>query len=597
MLIERRLGSFSPDFMVRTFLAWLALSAALFAVHYGNIASYGSMGPDDSLRLVQVRDLINGQSWFDTAQYRIDSANDGVAMHWSRLVDLPLVLVIFALSPLLGVAVAETVAVVSVPLITMGIAMMLAARIAWRLMGQENANFTYLVFAFSIPVVFQLGPMRIDHHGWQIVCILAAVNGLMARSERFGAFIIGTSVAFWLSISIEGLPLAAAFFAILAWRWMRDRKERVWLETAIQSLAGTSFVLFLLTKGFGDLRIYCDAIGPAHLALFGWGAIVLSVLSRIEPIPRSLLLGGFALAGGGAVGIMLFSAPQCVTGGGFAELDPLVAKYWHAKVQEGLPIWHQTFQIALQFAVTPLIGLFATINLMQQSRDWLRRFWTDYALLLCAAFLISLFVARAGAVACVLAAPPVAWQIREWLRKIRLMDRPAYRVSAMVGVACALLPVLPLAVFTSAEKAHASMLGNKPEPKKRTKSECKINETAALLNAIPATELYAALDIGPRILFDTHHSVIATGHHRGNDGMKFIIETAMVSPEEAEQRLRARGTTHVVFCTDLGEPKLYRKASPDGFVARLIGDDAPDWLEPLELGTDGTLKAWVIKPE
>lgn len=596
MLSERRLGVLSVDFLVRTAIAWVLLCIALISVHFSNFSGFQSMGPDDLLRLVQVRDLMAGQSWFDASQYRVNSTAGGVPMHWSRLVDLPLFLVVFVLTPIIGSAWAEAAAITIVPLATLGIAMVLAARIAWRLMGQETANIVCLIFAFSIPVIVQLSPMRIDHHGWQIVCALAAVNGLIARSERLGAIVIGASFATWLSISIEGLPLAVAVFAILAWRWVRDRKERVWLETAIQSLAGTSVALFLLTRGIGDLQTYCDAIGPAHLGLFGFGAIVLTVLSRIEPIPRGLLIAGFGLAAGGAIGIMFFSAPQCVTGGGFGQLDPVVASFWLSRVSEGLPIWDQKTTFALQFTVTPLIALVATLNLISQSRDWLRRFWIDYALILLAAILVSLLVARSGAVACVLAAPPLAWQIRQWFRAIRAMRRPVYRVSALMGVACVLLPILPISVFASAEQAHAKIVGEGAD-KKDSRGKCPIGESAHLLNAIPPTELYAPFDLGPRILLDTHHSVVATAHHRGDEAMKFVIQTALASPAEARVKLRNRGTSHVVVCDGTGEPDTYKKTAPDGFVAKLLSDDAPAWLEPVDLGEDDRLKVWRIRTE
>ncbi|MEL7197970.1 MAG: hypothetical protein AAGL10_06615 [Pseudomonadota bacterium] len=595
MMLERRLAAFTPDFLIRIALCWAVLSMVLIGIHFSNIEGFRSMGPDDILRLVQVRDMAAGQTWFDGAQYRINASDGGVAMHWSRLVDLPLYLIVVVLTPVLGSEWAETIAVILVPLMTMGLAMMLTARIAWRLLGQEVANWACLVFAFSIPLVFQMGPMRIDHHGWQIVCALAAVNGLMARSEKMGAIVIGAALANWLAISIEGLPFAAAFFAILAWRWIRDRKERVWLEAAIQSLAATSIAIFLITKGAGDLAVYCDAISLAHLAIFGWGAIVLTVLSRIEPIPRGLLLTGFGIAGGGAIAVMLFSAPQCVTGGGFGQLDPLVAEFWLAKVAEGQPIWRQELNVALQFAVTPVIALFAVANLVTQSRDWLRRFWLDYALLLLAALCVSLLVARAGAFACALAAPPLAWQIRQWIRAIRNMKRPVYRVSAMMGVACVLLPILPLSVLTSAGKAHAAITGAADGKKAKKTAACDIAKFAQKLNAIPASELYAPLDLGPRILLDTHHSVIATAHHRGDEAMKFVIETALATPAEARTKLEERGTEYVVVCDGRGEPKTYQKAAPNGFVAALLKDDAPAWLEPVDLGESGTLKAWRIK--
>ena len=46
-------------------------------------------GPDDFMRLVQVVDWLDGQVWTDTVQRRLNPPA-GVAMHWSRLADIPL---------------------------------------------------------------------------------------------------------------------------------------------------------------------------------------------------------------------------------------------------------------------------------------------------------------------------------------------------------------------------------------------------------------------------------------------------------------------------------------------------------------------------
>ena len=374
MLTERRRSAFPIEFLGRVGIAWVVVSALLLLINWGAISAGRFPDPDDIMRLVQVRDLIGGQSWFDLTQSRVDAPGGGVEMHWSRLVDIPLALVILLLTPFLGGATAETVALIAVPLFTLLVAMILAARIAWRLMGDEEATLTSLVVALSVPVLFQLGPMRIDHHGWQIVCALAAVNALMARSNRVGAIAVGASLATWLSISIEGLPLAAIIFGVLALRWLRNRDSRVWLVTGMQSFVAVGLGLFVLTRGIGDFATYCDAISPLHLAMFAWGALVLTAFARFEPIPKALVVTGFAIAGGGAAGLLLLAAPQCATGGGFSALDPLVAEYWHANVLEGMPIWRQSLTTALQFAVTPVIALVASINLASRSRDWLRQF-------------------------------------------------------------------------------------------------------------------------------------------------------------------------------------------------------------------------------
>ena len=82
--------------------------------------------PDDELRLVQVRDLLSGQGWFDLHQYRINPANSPV-MHWSRIVDLPIAIAIILLTPLVGPGAAENGAVFIIPIIALFIIVALTA--------------------------------------------------------------------------------------------------------------------------------------------------------------------------------------------------------------------------------------------------------------------------------------------------------------------------------------------------------------------------------------------------------------------------------------------------------------------------------------
>ncbi len=594
MLTSRRQSCFTPELLTRVGLAWGAVCALLLLVHYSAISALRFPDPDDTMRLLQVRDLIAGQGWFDLTQTRVNAPDGGVPMHWSRLVDLPLAAIIIALTPLLGSASAELAALVIVPLVTLGIVMLLAARIAWRLIGGEEAMMTCLVIAMSVPVLFQLGPLRIDHHGWQIVCALAAMNGLMARKAGVGAAAVGISLAVWTSISIEGLPLAAAICGVMALRWLRNRNDRVWLTATMQSLAITSALLFIGTRGLNDLAAYCDAIGPVHIAMFAWGAAALTLLSKAEPLPKLAVLTGFGVTGAGALSVLFYAAPQCASGGGFAALDPLVEQYWYVNVGEGMPVWDQKLKTALQYVVAPSIGVIAALNLASRSHDWLRWFWIDYTIVLIAALAVSLLVARAGAVAGVIAAVPLGWQVNQWLRNIRMMRKPAPRAFALAAVMLALLPTLPLMLVGWAIPAQASKNSAVQIQQVRKASSCQIADSAPSLRALAKGEVFAPMDISPRLLLDTDHSVIATGHHRGSDGMRVVIATSLGSTAEAKETLTERGTSYVALCPDQSEALMYAAAAPDGFAARLIGDDAPEWLEPVALKQQTNLKLWRI---
>ena len=72
--------------------AALAMLAAIFirAIVMGKFGEIGTDG-DDVMRFVQIRDYLQGQSWFNTDQLRLGFSGAGTDMHWSRLVDVPLV--------------------------------------------------------------------------------------------------------------------------------------------------------------------------------------------------------------------------------------------------------------------------------------------------------------------------------------------------------------------------------------------------------------------------------------------------------------------------------------------------------------------------
>ena len=204
--IERRRPGFTADLLVRVLCVWLGVAAIFVVTKWGAIQGMVLPDPDDTLRMVQVRDLLAGQSWWDLHQYRI-APPQGMLMHWSRLVDAPLWAVQLLLRPMLGASLAEQVAMVFVPLLTLGCAMLMAARLAWRVIDTPTMYYTCVLLALASPVTAQLQPLRIDHHGWQIVAVLAAINGLTARSNRTAGWLAGLAIAAGLTISLELLDL------------------------------------------------------------------------------------------------------------------------------------------------------------------------------------------------------------------------------------------------------------------------------------------------------------------------------------------------------------------------------------------------------
>lgn len=578
-------------------LIWLAVSAVLIAVSLDQIVSGIGWGPDDQLRQVQLRDWLVGQSWFDTTQYRIASP-DSQPMHWPRLVELPLALVILILSPVIGPASAELAAMVIVPLVALGLAMGLVAKIAAQLFDRQIALLSAALTATAVAVVAQLRPMRIDHHGWQIVLALMVLWTMFWPDKRRAGQVMGLSLALWLSISLEGLPLAVAFIALLSFRWVVSLDEGVRLFWTLAAFLVGTLVLYLVNHGQIEILVnYCDAIAPAHLMACAAGALVILPAIKFAPASWLVRLMALGVAGGSALGTFYASAPQCV-GSAFGQLDPLVRDYWLVNVREGMPIWTQPWkEIITLFGGSIIVGLGSLAFIYGRRRDSVDReklFLLAYALLW--AFIVSLLVQRAAAVAAAYALPLVGWAVHNAFLRARTITRPITRILATVAVVFLILPgplVLGIMDTVGGNDAQIDTDGTGSADDDRA---CDSSQSLAGLNALPQMHIVAPFDFGPEILVQTPHSVLASSHHRNDAAMADQIRIFTSAPETARTILAARGIAYIIACPDEAELNTYAKLHPDGLWAMLHKNDQPEWLKAVKL-PGSSLSLWRVAPK
>lgn len=569
-------------------LSWMGVCALLVAVAWQNIAENRFPGPDDSLRLVQVRDLLAGQSWFDLNQYRM-TPPEGTLMHWSRLVDAPIAALVWLLAQFTDMASAERAAMIAMPLIVLLFTMLVVGRMAWRLFDRQTAIYACLALPILPLVAMQFQPLRIDHHGWQIfTVVLAAWACSWRRGERGGA-VAGIAMAVGLMISLEVVFMAASFGAILALRWLRDRKDRWWLVSYLQALALGLFVLFAAARGLPDLAAHCDVIAPPHIGFFiivALGAGMLAVAPPMPRLPLALTLGGFGLLG---LGFLAWAAPQCLAPP-FAGLDPLVRDYWYLNVTEGRPAWQNDALTAVPMLIQLAIALAVTLYLASVHREWLRRFWFEYAALLAAATLFGALTFRSLAFAGALAALPMGWLIGRMFKRWRSVDGLLSKLALALALYFALLPSFPIVL--------ASKVFGQTQERERavvSESRCKLRDNARLLNRLQPATLLAPLDIGPALLLHTHHGVVASGHHRAEQAMRDVIHAFLSPAEVARRHAEAYGADYVVVCSDLMEPRVLATGGGEaGLMSRLMAGDPPAWLEPVDVGGPDELKVWRV---
>ncbi len=544
--------------------------------------------PDDQLRLVQLRDFLGGQSWFDTTQYRLNMP-DGAPMHWSRLIELPLALLTGLFSPFIGVARAEMLAGTAIPLTCLGAIALMASEIAKKF-GGRVAEIAAIFLVFLAPaILIQTRPMRIDHHGWQAVMAMLALWTLFWGDRKWGGIMLGLALATWLHISLEGAPVSAAFFLYLSWRWIVERGEGVRLLWTLSAFAFVSLALFFGTQSAGlNAANFCDTVSPMHITAIALGSSILIPAIYVKPQLSRWRVIATLSAGLLIVATVLLSSPLCARGA-FAGLDPLVREYWYVNVSEGLPIWRQDSEAAWSLLASALVGLVALAVL---SKKYQNAQFATLAFFVVYATLLSLFVFRTVTVAAAFAAIPVAI----WTGQLVTLWRTSNIAMQRIGLVALILALaIPSAIIAPVVRAIAAKPANAIAEKGDAKSEkCESVASVRKLSLLPDSSIIAPFDMGPAILMTTRHRVLASSHHRNEAGMRDQIKIFRSAPGTARALMAQRGITRIAVCPDEAEMGLYAKKDPKGLWAALAKAQLPDWLENEGVYGDGIM-VWRVR--
>ncbi|MCI4590637.1 hypothetical protein MOK15_11080 [Sphingobium sp. BYY-5] len=554
-------------------LGWLLCSAVLLWLFHGGFATLAFRDPDDAMRLVQVRDWIGGQAFHDVSQHRVNPPLGG-PMHWSRIVDMPIAGLILLLRPISGTAMAELIACAAVPLLLLGgltAALFIAAR---RIAGREIALLAVALLLTAPSILVQFTPLRIDHHGWQIMLAAIALAGAMDGRAARGGVIAGLALALWLQISSEGLPYAALFAGTFALRHWIDRAQTPRFIAFILTLGSAAPVLLALLKGPQALvAIQCDALSAAYIWPLTMLAIITSLATRmIGTRSAGRRLAAAAIGSSAALATFLATGGPCLSGDPFAALGPLAYRLWYLQVMEGRPLWEQGLSMQGVILLPPLFGLGATLYAARTARGDARMHWLALALLLCGAIAVSILVMRALSVAHLFALPGTAWLLLRLFGRIQASRRALLRVTGSVAL------VLPTPVGLCAAWVG---IAAQPESATKTGADCRSAAVLALLKTLPPTTLLAPIDLGPDILAQTRHSVIGTAHHRNAIGISAVISVYVDAPAAAQAAIGRTRAAYLVTCDGLNELRLYGKANPSGLAAMLPRNQTPPWLEPL----------------
>lgn len=574
---------------------WLVTAVAMLAIFWPNAAGLIFRDPDDALRLVEVRNWLGGQGWFDVSQPRIAPPGGG-DMHWSRFVDLP----IAALTLILG----ERMAAVLTPLLLLGgyFALIQSILSALRPGDRVFAWVGLAVAATSLFAVQQFAPLRLDHHNWQLLLSLALFRVALAPPTLRWGMVAGALLSLHLAISLEGLPYLALFGVMAGIAYWRHAEGWPRLEGLAWSLAAGSFLLSLAGRGWDSLSArHCDAVSQPHLLAFAATAAVLITLGRAlghGSFARRIAIS--ALAGATGLAVLAILAADCLIDP-FGALDPVAYELWYRQISEGRPIWEQSPDIIAAILVQSLLGFAGTAYSLRKAlatpTSSEARRWAIVLLLSGGAFLLSLWVARGMYAAHALAVPGVAALLLLAWGKARSLSGAMPRIVASVGVGL-LLPVIATAalgaIWNSARKDETALETTATDSSAALAS-CRAPASLEPLNRLPTATIFAPLDLGPAILVATPHSVVATSHHRNDVAIRTVISGFVEGGEIAANIVRASGAKYLLTCPGIGELALYAGRHKDGLAGQLAGEETLDWLEPVALPETSPLRLYRVK--
>ena len=471
---------------------------------------------DSMLRLVEIRDLIGGQGWFDLHQYRM-GPQGGFVMHWSRLVDAPIAAIILVVSAFTGkLATGETAALLAWPTLLMAAALAFTLRIA-RAVGGDWALLPALIIC-TAALLFggPFAPGNIDHHNVQLTLTLAAMTALIIGRSHVAGIAAGAACALMLAVGMETLPyVAVAGLTVSAGYLLGGRAEAAKAAGFGIGFAGVGFAAFLATvPASAWLASQCDAYSLPQFSVAMLSGLGLAA-AAVSPAPGRSFVGRLAalLALGVAVAVLAVTAfPQCLADP-MAGMDPRVQQYFLDNVIEGRSFWNlltHNWVMAVRYYVTPALALIVLgIRLRKGSTA---AEWTLTAFLI-AAFAVSVWLVRGATFSVPLAAIALAAWVGVWRQRIRVTsDR-----SSMLRMAVAWLVSLNFAWGVAAYAASAALGERDAAPAAKS---ANVRTPCRLRPARCAASNHGACHLQPRLADPCPHRPPRAGralspqHHR-----------------------------------------------------------------------------------
>lgn len=556
--------------------------------------------PDDFLRLHQIRNWMAGHNWHDVSVPRMNPP-DGADMHWSRLVDVPIVALTWVIDLFTDPVSAERLAAIIWPTILFVAVIFTLVAICETLFPRVNRLLVLLFGVTCVAAVVEFAPGRIDHHGLQILLYCLTLLGLVRAETVWGHALIGASIALSLVIGLDVLLLLVFILGWLGVEWaigMDDRGQGL-IRTAA-AMAVTSLVLFPLSVAPDQWLVpACDANSIVYLAalwMISGSFLVMALCSQAtrlaSPVATALArLGLGAVLAALSAGLLYGLYPQC-TLGPLSGISPELKTQWLDNVVEakGLISFVKTEKpnwIGMPLYLLLVFGLGLWLLLRRNAHPRLLAILAIIAICLALGF-FQVRTYRIGIFAIV----PICVIIAQASWEYFSARYPHSRIMAMAATAlvCVFLfsPTwlgignVITAPFAATPVSNQLQTGKTGEVAKLVTPEnsCLTRSEYNFLASLEPGLVMNAIDNGPAMLVFTDHSVVGGNYHRNGEAILDIKDFYSGDEETAWRIVAERGIDYVAFCW-FPLPEMLAPRDAAKFGVRLMQGNPPDWLEKL----------------
>ena len=581
------------------FLAFVAIAARGLILQAGAITA-DLIDSDDALRLIQVRDLLAGASWFDVSTPALGGSG-GLVSHWSRLIDLPLAVLLSILKFMLPGALAELMLRAIWPLIVLAPLLWLVAREISVARGQVAALVAVGLVVLSPTALYQFDPGRIDHHNVMITATVSAALLMWAHPGNAKTWLIAGGLAgLALAVGYEALA-PVIILAALAGLWgLTDRRQGLATSAFTAGLVVTLALALALTKTPAQwLTSHCDALSANIVVLAAIaGSVLVVVLTRGAEWSWTARLTVLGCASG--LGLAAFAAlePACLAGP-MGQVPQSLTPVWLSLVDEArspfAPLARGGLSNGIALAIFLAAGLTAQVACVRRNGRP-----ADVFLLAVAAALsiLALWQNKFGPYATFALIPGLAVQISS-LKARHSLSAGTVQLCAVVLVSQAALmgaaKVAYIGIDRIARVSPANHVVAATDIGSRNPRACMTMTTLRALNTLPPGLFAAHIDIGTHLAANTHHRALAGPYHRipgailANHAIFTAKDAAIAAKILATERV-----DYVLTCSALDEPLSRQPLWQSTLRSSLVAGDAPAFLVPIQAGNFPLLHIWRV---